>query len=85
MGGKYKLPDGVYVTEVLTGSPAMYAGIKNGDIITEVGITPITGVRQFYEEISAAGPYSVRVVVSRDVKGERKEQTLYVTPETRLH
>ena len=32
-GDKYKLPAGVYVSEVLMGSPAMYAGIKNGDII----------------------------------------------------
>ena len=85
MGGKYKLPEGVYVTEVLTGSPAMYAGIKNGDIITTVGITPVTGVRQFYEEISAVGAQSVRIIVSRDTKGERKEQTLFMTPETRLH
>ena len=85
MGDKYKLPEGVYVTEVLTGSPAMYAGIKNGDIITTVGITPVTGVRQFYEEISKVGAQSVRIIVSRDTKGERKEQTLYITPETRLH
>lgn len=85
MGGKYKLPEGIYVTEVLTGSPAMYAGIKNGDIITTVGITPVTGVRQFYEEISKVGAQSVRIIVSRDAKGERKEQTLFITPETRLH
>jgi len=85
MGGKYKLPEGIYVTEVLTGSPAMYAGIKNGDIITEIGTTPITGVRQFYEEISANGTESVRIVVSRDTKGERKEQEVFLSPETRLH
>ena len=85
MSGKYKLPEGVYVAEVLTGSPAMYAGIKNGDIITNVGITPITGVRQFYEEISRVGAQSVRVLVSRDTKGERKEQTLFMTPEFRMH
>ena len=85
MGGKYDLPEGVYVTEVLMGSPAMYAGIKNGDIITNVGITPVSDVRQFYEEISAVGPQSVRILVSRDTKGERKEQTLFMTPETRLH
>lgn len=85
MGGKYKLPDGVYVSEVLTGSPAMYAGIKNGDIITMVGITPVTDVRQFYDEISAVGAQSIRIIVSRDTKGVRKEQTLFMTPETRLH
>lgn len=85
MGGKYKLPDGIYVTEVLPGSPAMYAGIKNGDIITKVGITEITGVRQFYEEISAVGVQSVRIIVSRETRGEYKEQTLYMLPEARLH
>ncbi len=85
MGGKYSLPEGVYVTEVLTGSPAMHAGIKNGDIITTVGIETVTGVRQFYEEISAVGPQSVRIIVSRDTKGGRKEQTLFLLPEARLH
>lgn len=85
MGGKYKLPVGIYVSEVLPGSPAMYAGIKNGDIITEVGITPITSVRQFYEEITDVGPHSVRIIVNRDVKGARKEQTLYMVPELRYH
>lgn len=85
MSGKYKLPEGIYVSEVLPGSPAMYAGIKNGDIITEVGITPVNGVRQFYEEITGVGPHSVRIVVNRDVKGARKEQTLYMVPELRYH
>lgn len=85
MGGKYKLPEGVYVTEVLPASPAMAAGIKNGDIITVVGIEPVKEVRQFHEEISAAGGQSVRIIVSREIKGERKEQTLYMIPETRMH
>jgi len=85
MGGKYSLPEGIYVSEVLPGSPAMYAGIKNGDIITEVGITPISSVRHFYEEITEVGPHSVRIIVNRDVKGERKEQTLYMVPELRFH
>ena len=85
MGGMYDLPEGVYVTEVLMGSPAMYAGIKNGDIITTVGITPVNGARQFYEEITKVGPQSVRIIVSRDTKGVRKEQTLFMTPETRQH
>lgn len=85
MGGKYKLPEGIYVSEVLPGSPAMYAGIKNGDIITEVGITLISGVRQFHDEISDVGPNSVRIIVNRDVKGERKEQTLFMVPELRFH
>ncbi len=85
MGGKYNLPQGIYVMEVLPSSPAMNAGIKNGDIITMVGIEPITGVRQFYEEINKIGTLTARVIVNREAKGERKEHTLYMQPETRLH
>lgn len=84
-GGKYNLPEGVYVAEVLPSSPAMNAGIKAGDIITLLGILPVTNARQFYEEISSAGPQTIRVIVSREVKGERKEQTLFLLPEVKQH
>lgn len=85
LAGKTGLPEGIYVTEVLPSSPAMTAGIKNGDIITKVGITPVSSVRQFYEEISATGTDGIRIMVSREVKGEHKEQSLFMVPETRLH
>ena len=84
-GGKYNVPEGVYVAEVLPSSPAMNAGIKTGDIITMVGILPVTDARQFYEEINSSGPQTIRVIVSREVKGERKEQTLYILPEVKFH
>ncbi len=84
-GGKYRLPEGIYVAEVLPGSPAMTAGIKNGDIITTVGITPVNSVRQFHEKINNVGMQGVRIIVSREIKGEYKEQTLFMTPEARLH
>lgn len=85
LGGKYRLPEGIYVAEVLPGSPAMTAGIKNGDIITTVGITPVNSVRQFHERINDVGMQGVRILVSREIKGEYKEQTLFMTPEARLH
>jgi len=50
-----------------------------------VGIEPITGVRQFYDEINKIGTLSVRVIVNRETKGVRKEHTLYMQPETKLH
>ena len=84
-GGKNKLPEGIYVTEVLPGSPAMNAGIKIGDIITSVGIKSVTGVRQFHEEISKSGAQSIRVIVSRETRGERKEYSLYMLPEIKMH
>lgn len=85
LAGKTGLPEGIYVTEVLPSSPAMTAGIKNGDIITRVGITQVSSVRQFYEEINAVGTDGIRIVVSREIKGEHKEQSLFMVPETRLH
>lgn len=86
MREKNNLPEGVYVTEVLPSSPAMSAGIKNGDIIIQVGIEPATDVRQFHEMISGSGAgRSIRVTVSREVKGERKDQTFYLVPEERMH
>ncbi|MBQ9767608.1 MAG: serine protease [Lachnospiraceae bacterium] len=85
--GDYNLPDGgVYVTEVLPSSPAIAAGLKNGDIILQIGETPITGVRQFYEVISAEGTDdSVRVTLSREMQGGWKKISLYMTPEERMH
>ncbi len=86
MRGKYNLPDGIYVTEVLPASPAMSAGIKNGDIIINVGGNPITEVKEFYEAVSAAEPgKNIGVIVSREMKGVHKEQVLYLAPEERMH
>jgi len=85
-GGSYNLPEGVYVTEVLPSSPAISAGLKNGDVILQIGETKITGVRQFYEEISAEGTDdSVRITVSRVLQGERRKLALYMTPVERMH
>ncbi len=46
----YALPYGVYVVEVQEGSPADYAGVESGDIITAIDDTAITTV----EELKAA-------------------------------
>jgi len=74
------------VTEVLPSSPAISAGLKNGDVILQIGETKITGVRQFYEEISAEGTDdSVRITVSRVLQGERRKLALYMTPVERMH
>lgn len=82
----YNLPEGVYVTEVLPSSPAMTAGIKAGDIITKAGEIPVTQVRQFYEVISNIPKgKNVGITVSREIKGARTEQVVYLTPEERIH
>ncbi|MBQ8528064.1 MAG: PDZ domain-containing protein [Lachnospiraceae bacterium] len=48
------VPFGVYVSEVITGSPAMEAGIQNGDVIVRIGKQSVTSFREF-----RAGVYSL--------------------------
>lgn len=82
----YHLPEGIYVKDVLPSSPAMAAGIKNGDIITQVGAVKVTEVKQFYEAVSnVAKGKNIGVMVSREIKGVRTEQVIYLTPEERMH
>lgn len=82
----YHLPEGIYVAEVLPASPAMTAGIKNGDIITQVGAVRVTEVKQFYDTVSnVAKGKNIGVMVSREVKGVRREQVIYLVPEERMH
>lgn len=82
----YHLPEGLYVTDVLPSSPAMTAGIKSGDIITQAGAVRVTEVKQFYEAVSnVAKGKNIGVMVSREIKGVRTEQVIYLTPEERMH
>jgi len=50
------VPYGVYVTEVLTESPAMAAGIQNGDVIVAVSGNKVTSFREFRAGIFSLQP-----------------------------
>lgn len=50
------VPYGVYVTEVLTDSPAMAAGIQNGDVIVAVSGNKVTSFREFRAGIFSLQP-----------------------------
>lgn len=52
----YQMPLGVGVTSVAMDSPAMNAGIQNGDIIVGMGSNDITTYREFENVISACEP-----------------------------
>ena len=41
------IPEGLYVTEVESDSPAMASGIQNGDVIQEVNGETVTGISSF--------------------------------------
>lgn len=52
----YQMPLGVGVTSVAMDSPAMNAGIQNGDIIVGMGNNEITTYREFENVINACEP-----------------------------
>lgn len=41
------IPEGLYVTEVESDSPAMASGIQNGDVIQAINGEPVTGIGSF--------------------------------------
>lgn len=70
----YEIPVGLYVTEVELDSPAMNAGIQNGDIITKVGDVEITSLDVYHEAL-----YKTEAGHSVKVKGQRYGTDSYVS------
>ncbi len=79
----YNMPVGVYVRKVLDGLGAANAGMQDGDIITKVDGTTISGYSQLKDLMSyySAGE-TIEVVVQRMNGSEYTEQTLNVTLST---
>lgn len=76
----YGMPSGVFVAQVVEDGPAEKAGLKRGDIISEMDGTTITSMDDLTEELTyhAAGS-TVEIVVNRNNNGEYEEITLEVT------
>lgn len=68
-----EMPKGVYVNSIVADSPAMKAGIKNGDIITEIGNTKVYTVKAYREELLEYRS-GTRIII----KGKRKSNNGYV-------
>ncbi|MDO4260568.1 MAG: trypsin-like peptidase domain-containing protein [Eubacteriales bacterium] len=79
----YNMPKGVYVRTVLEGLGADQAGLQEGDIITELDGTTITGYDQLRDLLSyySAGE-TIEVKVQRLEGSEYTEKTLEVTLST---
>ena len=79
----YNMPTGVYVRKVLDGLGAANAGMQDGDIITKVDGTTISGYTQLKELMTyyKAGE-TIEVVVQRMEGSEYKEETLNITLST---
>lgn len=85
MASSYNMPQGVYVTKVVSGSPAEKAGIKKGDVITAVDGTSITSMQSLASYISGkkkGDKVKVSVAtVENDYKAQDKNVTLAARPD----
>lgn len=76
----YNMPQGVYISRIVSGSAAEIAGLKQGDIITGFAGRNITAMEEIQDLLQyyAAGT-TVDVVVERSVNGNYEEMTFSVT------
>lgn len=74
-----EIPEGLYVTEVESDSPAMASGIQNGDVIQEVNGETVTGISSFENVILDC---AVGDLVK--VQGKRRGSSGYVDTEFTL-
>lgn len=75
-----ELPEGVYVTGVEMNSPAMDAGIQQGDVIIEINGQPITGISEIQEMLlKFSREQVIQVLVMRLGKEGYKEIPFSVT------
>ena len=75
-GMKYSnIPEGVYVSDVVTGSPAYNAGIRHGDVITDIGDRNIMDVSSLSRALGSMKPgLTVNVTIMRgSVNSEYRE------------
>jgi S1-C subfamily serine protease len=76
---KADIENGICITEVEVDSPALLAGLQNGDIITALNDTPVMSVNSFQSIISIYKPKtSVKVTISRNTKGKYKNKEIQV-------
>lgn len=79
---EYGLPRGAYLTSIDMDSPAMRAGLQNGDIIIKADGTEIGSYAEFVSILMKAKPeQNLKLTVARQSqgKGEYQEMTLSVT------
>ena len=76
----YDFPKGIFIRNVMEGSPAKEAGILNGDMITKFDGDRITSYEDLQEVLQYYGPGStVTVTVMRVINGEYEEIQCEVT------
>lgn len=77
---EYQLPKGAYITGIDMDSPAMQAGLQNGDIIVRAGDTDIVSYAEFVNILMKAQVgQSLRLTVARQSQGKGEYQEMSVT------
>ena len=72
--GSTRIPDGIYVVEVVNGDPAYEAGILPGDIITKINDTELHTVAEYSLLLESLRPGDeVPVEVRREARGEYRK------------
>lgn len=70
------VPEGGFVTKVDMDSPAMLAGIRQGDVITTVGGKAVSGFNEYTSALMLFEPGQViNLVIMRQSQGEYKEMS----------
>lgn len=76
---KYDIPKGVYVKEVMMDSPAMEAGLQNGDVIISVAGQEVTSANMYSEVVLELEPKETYpVVIMREGTNGYKKLTCKV-------
>lgn len=76
----YKMPQGVYIAQIVSGSAADKAGLTKGMIITKMDDTKITSMDALKTEIAKhSSGDKVKITVKVQTAGEYKESTITVT------
>lgn len=77
---EYGLPKGAYITRIDMDSPAMQAGLQNGDIIVRVGDTDVVSYTDFVNILMKAQVgQNLRLTVARQSQGKGEYQEMSVT------
>ena len=72
--GSTRIPDGIYVVEVVNGDPAYEAGILPGDIITKINDTELHTVAEYSLLLESLHPGDeIPVEVRREARGEYRK------------
>ncbi len=76
----YGIPEGIYISEVYSDTPAQAAGLQKGDVVKKFDGISVTSIKELQERLQyyKAGE-SVDILIERADNGEYKEMKLPVT------